>query len=1631
VWISGCGGSSKPISISITAASATVDGADTVTLTAAVTNDKNSAGVSWAVTSGGGTLSNESTTSATYTAPAPTSSSQTIIVTATSVAKTTQTGTITITVPAMPAVTSTSVNLTGAVGSTFSVQLQASGGIPPFTWALASGTTLPTCLTLKSNGTLTTVSGTAPTTSCAGSYTNLVFKATDSGTPNPLSVTSSPLTITIAAAPAVAFTGSVPATGTYGVAYSGSAAATGGAGALTYSIQAGGLPPDLSLSTSSGAITGTPSKAADVGTFPFTVQAADAYGDSNTQAYTLVITYPAVSVTTAALPTGYVGSAYTTTTLSATGGNGGPFNWTWAAASGSSLPAGLSLSATGAISGTPTTTGTYNVAVTATDSASNAGKATLSIVVKPGITINSITLPGGYAGSAYPPQGSSATLTASGGNGGPYTWSWAAASGSSLPAGMSIGSSSGTIGGTPTTPGTYSVVVTATDPASNSGKITLPLTIAAGVTVTAPALKAAYPGVAYASPAFTASGGTGTGFTWTMAAASGSSVPATFTMGSATGIISSASPVNTGSSNATYNVVVTATDSLGNTGSAMVTIIIEPALAIAPATLPSASVGVLYTQALSVSGGSGGGYAWSTTGANTLSNVGLSFSSATATVTGTPTLAEANQTGSFTAQVTDAEGHTAQTTYSITAYNQVTITTSSINPLDVGQSASQTLAAAGGSGNSANYSWSWTAAPGSSIPAGLSLSTGGAISGSPTATGAYTVVVKVTDSGTNTSNTQNFTITIYGTLSLPTPNPASLPGGYTNVSYSGDIGASGGSNSYCYSATGLPADGLSGPLNNSPCGYVASTFPVSGTPGSTPTTVTFTLKATDGSTGYSVSQTYTITITAPVAPSLPTPSGTVPGSGTSGQSYTASLVATGGVGPTYTWTVNNTTVSGTLALGASGLPSQFSVSNSGSSTLSITGSPSSTGTVTFTAQVKDNTTGLTSSTQNYSIVVNSAGEAISGQISPHNFSFCTSSAPSLPTISVALKDSGGNTVQTVSTDTNGNYSFTTVASGAYTITPSYSGPAGSSSLFYPAAQSVTVSNQAITSQNFQVSLAYTVSGSVSYSGSNHGQIYVELYTNCGATASFGTSITAAGNFTIHGASPGNYTLSAWMDPSSLNEGGENEADPASSVLLPTVLTANLSGQSLTLADPTESVPVVSPRIKNISPADQGVVISFGGGSVTGSDGKEIFTSYTVQWSTSSTSGFSSSNQAILKAAGGNANVWILHNGNANMSGTLSNGTAHYFKIWGSNLAGAGPSETTTTTVTPNPPAAGSGLYQVTGSITIPANVSINSGAPLYAGLYDEDQNIAYAAVISNPSNSTGNNFTVYVPASPANVPNYVLFGILDQNKDGVIDTGDDTNVNESINTVVAVSGNLTGQNATLPATNATTAVETRYTSYTSSGGTSTSYALDFVVREGLKLPVAVTLTGGPNVINPVDFTNYCGGCGNIEFTDGFGIGNDTRSVGDAYTFSVTYSDGTSDSQTANVTGWNGGASVAGAADIVTNMLPAGTTGPGAGTRTQPTFTWIDPSVDSGNLFEFILLNLSATSGTEIWQIPGSNANVNGFLSSVQSITWGVDPTDNTNLPTVTSLTIGDKYEWYVVTQDSNGNQAWTAMYYVP
>jgi len=141
--------------------------------------------------------------------------------------------------------------------------------------------------------------------------------------------------------------------GTVGTAYSQTLAAAGGTGPYAWSLVSGALPPGIAIAAA--LLTGTPTAAASY-SFALAVTDSSTSGPAKAyQAFKLTIdpsgsTLLRILVAAATLPAGTVGAAYSQT-LTAAGGTG-PYTW-----SAVNLPAGLSLSAAGVLSGTPSSVG--------------------------------------------------------------------------------------------------------------------------------------------------------------------------------------------------------------------------------------------------------------------------------------------------------------------------------------------------------------------------------------------------------------------------------------------------------------------------------------------------------------------------------------------------------------------------------------------------------------------------------------------------------------------------------------------------------------------------------------------------------------------------------------------------------------------------------------------------------------------------------------------------------------------------------------------------------------------------------------------------------------------------------------------------------------------------------------------------------------------------------------------------------------------------------------------------------------------------------------------------------------------------------------------------------------------------
>jgi len=243
----------------------TLGSSGTQTINAAVLNDTSGAGVTWS-TPAHGTLSNITTTSATYHAPAVAAgSSITDSVTATSVTFPNQSSTLSVTVEGAPIISTMSLP-GGNEGTAYNQAVSSSGGVGPYTWSISNGA-LPAGLSLSAS---TTASVTISGTPTAQGTANFTIKITDStgasgtqalsiaiGAPLPLSVTTTTL----------------PG-GIVGAAYPGATLqATGGIPPFTWLVTsaAGTFPPGLTLNND-GSITGTSTTA---GTYNFTVQVTD------------------------------------------------------------------------------------------------------------------------------------------------------------------------------------------------------------------------------------------------------------------------------------------------------------------------------------------------------------------------------------------------------------------------------------------------------------------------------------------------------------------------------------------------------------------------------------------------------------------------------------------------------------------------------------------------------------------------------------------------------------------------------------------------------------------------------------------------------------------------------------------------------------------------------------------------------------------------------------------------------------------------------------------------------------------------------------------------------------------------------------------------------------------------------------------------------------------------------------------------------------------------------------------------------------------------------------------------------------------------------------------------------------
>jgi hypothetical protein len=554
------------------------------------------------------------------------------------------------------------------VGVPYAQSNTVSGGTGPFVYSLASGS-LPAGTTL--DAATGTVSGT-PTTQGFFSYAIRVMDAVGA-----TALASSSGTI----APALSLTATPPASTEVGVSYSQSNTVSGGTGPYAFSLASGSLPAGTTLDGSTGTVSGTPTTQ---GFFSYAIRVMDAAGGTAQASSSGTIAPGALAIAATPSATAQVGVAYSQTNVA----SGGTTPYTYSLASGS-LPAGTSLDAsTGTVSGTPTTAGPFSYSIRATDNASAFVQASSSGTIAPALALTSSPSASAQVGQSY-----SQTNSASGGTG-PYSYSLASGA---LPAGTSLDTSTGTVSGTPTAPGSFNYAIKVTDAAMATAQASSSGTIAPGpLAITPTASATTQVGQGY-SQTNVASGGT-TPYTYSVASGS---LPAGTSLDTSTGTVSG-TPTTAGPFSYSIKVTDGASAFVQASSSGTIT---PAALAITPTASATAQVGQTYSQTNVASGGTTP-YTYSL--ASGALPAGTSLDTSTGIVSGTPTT---QGPFSYAIRVTDSTVPTAQTATAATSGTIASTTTttslsSSVNPSVPGQAVTFTATVSGGASPSGTVTFS-------------------------------------------------------------------------------------------------------------------------------------------------------------------------------------------------------------------------------------------------------------------------------------------------------------------------------------------------------------------------------------------------------------------------------------------------------------------------------------------------------------------------------------------------------------------------------------------------------------------------------------------------------------------------------------------------------------------------------------------------------------------------------------------------------------------------------------------------------------------------------------------------------------------------------------------------------------
>ncbi|MBX9452656.1 MAG: cadherin-like beta sandwich domain-containing protein [Mesorhizobium sp.] len=946
---------------------------------------------------------------------------------------------ITIDPPVSPITVSPGSLPSMTAGTAFSQSLSATGGTAPYTYSLQSGS-LPVGISLTSGGLL---SGT-PTQ--RGGYAFAVRATDNIGQVVDKGYTGTVLNPTLSIAP-------TSATAIQGIALSQTIFASGGVGPYTFAVESGLLPVGISLS-SSGLLSGTTSSAP--GSYPLMLRVTDSSTGPGVyfelENFTLTVA-PAPSVSISVSPASVsedgAGNLVYTVTRSQNLSSSTIVNLGYTGSADASDYTGETLTVTipsGSTSGIVVINPSADVTVEADETvivsiqsgtgytigAPSSATGTILNDDLGTLTINNVTIPEGDSGTQTVPF--TISLSQPAGPSG-VTFDITTANGTAT-AGEDYEAKS--ILGATIAPGgsTYSFNVDVYGDTTNEPNEIFLVNITnvtnailgdgqgAGTIVND---DLAGPSITNISPNNGPEAGgtsvtiTGTNFTGATAVTFGGTAAASFAVNSST-TISAVTPA--GTAGAVDVAVTTPGGTNTETGGFTYTAGTLPELSIDDVTVGENGVNASFTITLSAPAGPGG-VTFDLTTADGTAVAGddyYAFNGSGFIPEGEDTyyhgvgvisdaIDEPDET--FFLDISNVVGATLVKARGTATINDdaptITVAPANLSDATVGAPYSATVTASGGTGP---YTYAVTVG---ALPGGLTLTSSGTLSGTPTAEGTFNFTITATDSsGGNGPYTGSRAYTIAVAAPTVTVSPATLPAATVAASYSQSLTASGGTAPYSYAVT---AGALPSGMNLSSVGVLSGTPTAGGT-------FNFTITATDDSGGigpHSGSRAYTLTVAAPVIALSPA---TLP-TATQGVAYAQTVTASGGTAP-YTYSITG-----------GSLPPSIGMSSAGA----FSGTPTANGTFNFTVTATDSSTGTGPFTgsQAYSLQVNAGVPPMVTSVSvPANGSYRAGDVLSFVV----------NFNESIVVDTSGGTPSVPVTIGATTSDAYYLSGSGSNALVF-------------------------------------------------------------------------------------------------------------------------------------------------------------------------------------------------------------------------------------------------------------------------------------------------------------------------------------------------------------------------------------------------------------------------------------------------------------------------------------------------------------------------------------------------------------------------------------------------------